>query len=137
MMENFSGHFTEYYTVKQIDNSRLVRPAHPAQLKDFWRRVAVGAAMATCLLSYAWQHFECIQIRYQIEQLDSERAQATELNQQLHLEVATLRSPMRVDAIARNQLGLTVPVPGQVAPVDDTNDGVVAQARTIAQSSRP
>jgi cell division protein FtsL len=137
MMENFTGHFTEYYTVKQIDNSRLVRPAHLAQLKDFWRRVAVGAAMATCLLSYAWQHFECIQIRYQIEQLDSERAQATELNQQLHLEVATLRSPMRVDAIARNQLGLTVPVPGQVAPVDDTNDGVVAQAPTIAQSSRP
>ena len=132
-MENF----TEYFTVKQIDNSRLVRPAHPAQLKDFWRRLAVGAAMATCLLSYAWQHFERIQIRYQIEQLDSERAQATELNQQLHLEVATLRSPMRVDAIARNQLGLTVPVPGQVAPVDDTNDGVVAQARTIAQSSRP
>jgi cell division protein FtsL len=133
MTENF----TEYFTVKQIDNSRLVRPAHPAQVKDFWRRLAVGAAMATCLLSYAWQHFQCIQIRYRIEQLDSERAQATELNQQLHLEVATLRSPMRVDAIARNQLGLTVPVPGQVAPVDDSNDGVVAQARTIAQSSRP
>ncbi|HXA78556.1 MAG TPA: hypothetical protein VNV41_15595 [Candidatus Acidoferrales bacterium] len=133
MMENF----TEYYTVKQIDNSRLARPTHPAQLKDFWRRVAVGAAMAGCLLSYAWQHFECIQIRYQIEQLDSDRAQATELNQQLHLEVATLRSPMRVDVIARNQLGLTVPVPGQVAPVDETNDGVLAQARAIAQSSRP
>jgi cell division protein FtsL len=136
-MEHFTGQFTEYYTVKQIDNSRLERPRHPAQLKDFWRRLAVGAAMAACLLSYAWQHFECIQIRYQIEQLDSERAQATELNQQLHLEVATLRSPMRVDVIARNQLGLTVPVPGQVAPVDDTNDGIVAQARTIAQSSRP
>jgi cell division protein FtsL len=133
MRENF----TEYFTVKQIDNSRLVRPAHPARVQDFWRRLAVGVAMATCLLSYAWQHFECIQIRYRIEQLDSERAQATELNQQLHLEVATLRSPMRVDAIARNQLGLTVPVPGQVAPVDDSNDGVVAQARTIAQSSRP
>jgi cell division protein FtsL len=136
-MEKFTGQFTEYFTVKQIDNSRLDRPRHPAQVKDFWRRLAVGAAMAACLLSYAWQHFECIQIRYQIEQLDSERAQATELNQQLHLEVATLRSPMRVDAIARNQLGLTVPVPGQVAPVDDSNDGVVAQARTIATPSRP
>ena len=136
-MEKFTGQFTEYFTVKQIDNSRLERPRHPAQVKDFWRRLAVGAAMAACLLSYAWQHFECIQIRYQIEQLDSERAQATELNQQLHLEVATLRSPMRVDAIARNQLGLTVPVPGQVAPVDDSNDGVVAQARTIATPSRP
>ena len=93
-------------------------------MQDFWRRLAVGAAMAACLLFYAWQHFECIQIRYQIEQLDTQRAQAAELNQQLHLEVATLRSPMRVDAIARNQLGLTVPVPGQVAPVDESSDGV-------------
>jgi cell division protein FtsL len=132
-MENF----TEYFTVKQIDNSRLERPRHPAQVRDFWKRLAVGTAMAACLLSYAWQHFECIQFRYQIEQLDTERAQATELNQQLHLEVATLRSPMRVDTIASNQLGLAVPVPGQVAPVDDSNDGVVAQARTMAQSSRP
>ncbi len=130
-------HFTEYHTVKQIDNSRLMRPAAPARVQDFWRRLAVGGAIAAFLLLYAWQHFECIQIRYQIEQLDGERAKAEELNQQLHLEVATLRSPMRVDAIARNQLGLTVPVPGQVAPVDDSNDGVVAQARTVALQSRP
>jgi cell division protein FtsL len=137
MKQRTHSHITEYFTVKQIDNSRLARPAAPARVQDFWRRVAVGAAMAGCLLFYAWQHFECIQIRYQIEQLDSERAKAEELNQQLHLEVATLRSPSRVDAIARNQLGLTVPVPGQVAPVDDANDGVLAQARTVALQSRP
>ncbi len=128
---------TEYYTVKQIDNSRLMRPACSARLHDFWKRVAVGAAIAGGLLLYAWQHFECIQVRYQIEQLQSERAQTEQLNQQLHLEVATLRSPMRVDAIARNQLGLTVPVPGQVAPLDDSNDGVVAQARVAGLPSRP
>jgi cell division protein FtsL len=130
-------HFTEYHTVKQIDNSRLMRPVSPVRVQDFWKRVAVGGAIAAGLLLYAWQHFECIQIRYQIEQLSSARAKAAQLNQQLHLEVATLRSPMRVDAIARNQLGLTVPVPGQVAPVDDSNDGVVAQARTVALQSRP
>jgi cell division protein FtsL len=128
---------TQYHTVKQIDNSRLVRPSPPGQLREFWRRLAVGATLAACLLFYAWQHFECIQIAYQLEQLQTERAQAAELNQQLHLEVATLRSPMRVDAIARNQMGLTVPVPGQVAPVDESSDGVVAQARPVAQSSRP
>lgn len=128
---------TEYHTVKRIDNSRLVRPAPPTQLRDFWRRVAAGAAMAACLLVYAWQHFECIQIRYGIEQLESQRAQAAELNQQLHLEVATLRSPMRVDAIARNQLGLTVPVPGQVAPVEGPSDAVLAEARMTQQSPRP
>ena len=128
---------TEYYTVKRIDNSRLSRPVATAQLKDFRRRLLAGAGMAACLLSYAWQHFQCIQIHYQLEQLSSERAQAAELNQQLHLEVATLRSPMRVDAIARNQLGLTVPVPGQVAPADVPGDGVLADARPVAPPTRP
>ena len=60
---------TQYHTIKRIDNSRLVRPMAPARLRDFWRRVAAGSAMAACLLVYAWQHFECIQLRYQVEQL--------------------------------------------------------------------
>jgi cell division protein FtsL len=128
---------TEYHTVKRIDNSRLQRTMAPARLRDFWGRLAVGAGIALLLLSYAWQHFECIQLRYQLEQLDTEHTQAAQLNQQLHLEVATLRSPMRVDAIARNQLGLTVPVPGQVAPADASSDAVVAEARGLAETPRP
>ena len=128
---------TEYHTVKRIDNSRLVRFAPPAELKDFWRKVGVGVAMAACLLFYAWQHFECIQMRYRIEQLDAQRARVAELNEQLHLEVATLRSPMRVDAIARNQLGLTVPVPGQVSPAQGTGNAMLADARMLEQVPQP
>jgi cell division protein FtsL len=128
---------TEYHTIKRIDNSRLVRFAPPAEMKQFWRRLGVGAAMAACLLFYAWQHFECIQIRYKIEQLDTQRARSAELNEQLHLEIATLRSPMRVDAIARNQLGLTVPVPGQVAPVQGPSSAMLADARMLEQTPRP
>jgi cell division protein FtsL len=128
---------TEYFTVKRIDNSRLSRPVSAAQFGDFRRKLLVGGAMAGLLLSYAWQHFECIQIRYQLEQLSSERAQARELNRQLHLEIATLRSPMRVDAIARNQLGLTVPVPGLSVPAETAGDSVLADARPVAQPNRP
>lgn len=128
---------TEYHTVKRIDNSRLMRPAAASQVRDFWRRLATGAALAACLLSYAWQHFECIQVRYQIERLNTERARSADLNHQLQLEVATLRSPMRVDTIARNQLGLTVPVPGQVAPAEGSADSVVADARPLGQSTQP
>ncbi len=127
----------EYHTIKRIDNSRLVRVASATQSRDLRNRVCAGAAMAACLLFYAWQHFACIQMRYRIEQLDTERAQAAELNQQLHLEVATLRSPMRVDAIARNQLGLTVPVPGQVVPAAGPSDAVLAEARMTQPAPRP
>ena len=129
---------TEYHTVKQIDNSRLARPSNPARVQDFWRRLAIGAALAGCTLFYAWQHFESIQLRYELEALDTQRTQASQLNQQLQLEVATLRSPMRVDSIARNQLGLTVPVPAQVAPAEGgASDAVVAEARPVALESRP
>jgi len=130
---------TEFHTVKRIDNTRLVRPASPARLKDLWRPLGVGVAAAMFLLSYAWQHFEYIQLRYRIEGLQLQRAQATELNQQLSLEVAALRSPMRVDSIARHQLGLTVPVPGQVTPGDGggPSDAVLAEARNTLQTPRP
>ena len=127
---------TEYYTVKRIDNSRLLRPAPAARLNPLWQRVAAGTAMAGCLFFYAWQHFECIQLRYQIEQLQAAEAQATETNQQLQLEVATLRAPSRVDAIARTQLGLTVPVPGQIAPASYSDSSVLAQAEIPAGPPR-
>ena len=128
---------TEYHTVKQIDNSRLARPTHPARLRDFWKRLAIGGALAGCSLFYAWQHFESIQQRYELERLNSERTHAEQLNQQLQLEVATLRSPARVDSIARTQLGLTVPVPAQMAPAEGGSDGVLAEARPVSFVSRP
>ncbi len=120
---------TEFYTVKQIDNSRLTRPAAPGRLQECCRLLALGGVLAGVVLLYAWQHFQCIQLRYQLEELKSERAQAAEFNQQLKLEVAGLRSPMRIDAIARRQLGLSVPVPGQIAPLEGPSEAVLAEAR--------
>ncbi len=55
-----------------------------------------------------------------------------EMNLRLKLEVATLKSPERIDAIARNTLGLTMPVPGQVAPAYGPSEAVLAQARPDA-----
>jgi hypothetical protein len=127
---------TEYFTVKRIDNSRLVRPMDAARLKEFWRRVAVGAAIACCLLIYAWQHFACIQLRYQIQSLENDRAKSAQVNRELHVEGAGLRSPARVAAIAASY-GLTVPMPGQVAPAEGPSDTVLAQARAYLQPQRP
>ena len=120
---------TEFYTVKQIDNSRLVRIVAPHHLRECARLVFLGGLIAFLALLYAWQHFEAIQLRYQLGSLRSEQAQARELNQQLKLEVASLRSPGRIDLIARRHLGLTAPVPGQVAPMDLPPNAVLAEAR--------
>jgi cell division protein FtsL len=120
---------TEFYTVKRIDNSRLVRFVAPNHMRECARVVSLGALIALGAFLYAWQHFETIQLRYELESLRSERAQASELNQELKLEMAGLRAPERIDIIARRQLGLTAPVPGQVAPMDLPPNAVLAEAR--------
>jgi cell division protein FtsL len=125
----------EYRTIKKIDNSRRVRPTAQNTARDWARVVAFGAVLAGGGLLYAWQHFQCLQLGYQLEELKAERAQAAELNAQLKLEVAALKSPVRIDAIARRQLGLTSPVPGQWTPVPAAGEGVLAQIRRAGVSS--
>lgn len=128
---------TEFYTVKHIDNSRLRRAGAPGQWRECMRQVALAGVLAAGGLLYAWQHFQCIQIGYQLEELKEERSQAAELNLQLKLEAAGLSSPMRVDAIARRTLGLTVPMPGQVAPVQAPREAVLAEARAPRETVSP
>jgi cell division protein FtsL len=121
---------TLFFTIKQIDNSRVKRRVAPNRMRECARLVLLGGSIAMCAFRYAWQHFETIQLRYQLESLRGERSQAAELNQQLKLEVAGLRAPGRIDIIARRQLGLTAPVPGQVAPMELPPGAVLAEART-------
>jgi cell division protein FtsL len=123
---------SEFFTVKRIDNSRVTRPMEPHRMRECARLVSLGALLTICALLYAWQHFETIQLRYKLESLRGERSQAAELNQELRLEVAGLRSPGRIDIIARRQLGLTAPVAGQVAPMELPPNAVLAEARPVS-----
>src|SRR5437763_1947725 len=114
---------THFHTVRSIDNSRLVRRAGPGRAREMARLVALGGLVAFVAFLYAWQHFACIQERYQLAALKARQSQATELNRELKLEVAGLSDPSRIDQIARRQLGLSAPVPGQIAPFQDPNSG--------------
>jgi cell division protein FtsL len=120
---------TKFHTVKRIDNSRLARPIAAGRFREMARLIGLGSLLAAAALFYAWQHFQYLQLRYQIESLKAQRSQFSELNQELKLEVAGLRAPSRIDEIARRQLRLTAPVPGQVAPLEGPYEPVVAQVR--------
>jgi len=127
----------EFITVKRIDNSRLVRTVSRGHWRDYCRFAGLGAALAALLLVYAGQHFRTLRIQYQLEELKQRRAEATELNSQLKLQAAALRAPGRIDALARNTLGLTAPVPGQVAPVAAPPEGILARLGASPRGSTP
>ena len=125
---------TAFHTVKRIDNSRVIRRMGPERLREMARLVGLGALLATGALLYAWQHFEYLQLRYQVESIKAQKAQAAELNQELKLEVAGLRSPSRVDQIAHAQLGLTAPTAGQLAPFQAPAEPVLAEVRSTGSN---
>ena len=78
---------------KRIDNSRLVRPDSPGRWRELLKQLAVGGLLAGVMFLYAWQHFQCVQLGYQMESLKAQQAQMTELNRQLTLEAAACVPP--------------------------------------------
>jgi cell division protein FtsL len=117
---------TQFHTVKRIDNSRLVRNVEPVRLRGLYRTAGLGAIVAVFLMMYIYQHFRCIDLSFQLEDLKVKQTQAAALNSELRLETAALRDPRRIDVIARRQLGLTQPLPTQVQEYDAPSGAEVA-----------
>jgi len=80
-----------------------------------------------------WQHFELLRHGYEIEQMQRERAAEEETTRRLKLEIETLRSPKRIEAIATRQLRLIAPGPDdaivieRVQPSDPPSISIVAR----------
>src|SRR5271168_3327226 len=92
---------TEFHTVKKIDNSRLVRNVEPVKLKNFYRTAALGGVVAMFFMLYIYQHFRCIDLSFQLEEVKAKQVEAASLNSSLRLEIANLSDPRRIDVIAR------------------------------------
>jgi cell division protein FtsL len=122
---------TQFHTVKRIDNSRLVRNVEPVRLRGYYRTAGLGAIIAAFLMMYIYQHFQCIDLSFQLEDLKAKQTQSTALNSELRLEIEGLRDPRRIDVIARRQLGLTQPMPTQVQEYDAPSGAEVAAARYV------
>lgn len=120
---------TQFHTVKRIDNSRLVRNMEPARLRGLYRTAGWGGIVAVFFMMYIYQHFRCIDLSFQLEDLKVRQTQSAALNSELRLEIEGLRDPRRIDVIARRQLGLTQPLPIQVQEYDAPSGAEVAAAR--------
>jgi len=77
-------------------------------------RALFGAlVLVACALAVVGPRVQSVHLGYRVDALRTERAERATLVRQLEVEVATLRSPGRVESHAR-QLGLTTPTHQQV-----------------------
>jgi cell division protein FtsL len=127
---------TEFHTIKRIDNSRLRRNLEPAKMRNLYRTVALGGMIAAFLTLYIYQHFRCIDLSFQLEDVKVLQADAAALNASLNLQIAGLSDPRRIDQIARRQLGLTEIQPAQVQEYGTVPGAEVASVR-YTRVSRP
>jgi len=105
---------TEIYIVRQIDNTRLTKEVDYGRTKECLWLMSLGFFCLLIFLFLTWQHFQVIRDGYDSEVLKKEVTQLSEENDQLTLERASLRSPQRIDLIARKKLGLCAPAHNQI-----------------------
>jgi len=127
----------EFYTVKRIDNSRLVRHVEPMKLRNLYKTAALGSIVAVFFMLYIYQHFRCIDLSFQLEDLKAKQEQAQALNSGLKLEIETLRDPRRIDVIAQKELGLKRPQSAQVREYANVDGAEVAAVRYARANRAP
>ena len=100
-------------------------------MQSFYRTAGWGALIAVFLMFYVYQHFRCIDLSFQLEDLKGRQTKMSAFNSELRLEIEGLRDPRRIDVIARRQLGLTEPLPTQVQEYDAPTGAEVASVRYV------
>ena len=123
----------EFYFVKHIDNSRLVKAPDPVRVRQMRLFSAAVAVLFSLVMVYGLQHFYAIESGYRVESEKQALDQLREENRQLRLAEAQLTQPGRIDPMAR-ELGLVEPQPGQVI---HPNAGPDAGTPAIAQVNPP
>jgi cell division protein FtsL len=123
----------EYAIKKDVRNNQIVREIDEEKQRELWKSVGIAAFLVLVLLFSAWQHFELLRHGYEVEELQRQRAAEEETSRRLRLEIETLQSPKRIEALATGQLHLVAPsrdeaiVIERVVPADPPAASVVAR----------
>jgi cell division protein FtsL len=123
----------EYAIKKDVRNNPIVRDVDEARQRELWTSVGIAVLLVLVLLFSAWQHFELLRHGYKVEELQRERAAQEDISRQYQLEIETLRSLKRIEALATQELHLVAPsqdeaiVIERVLPADPPTRSVVAR----------
>jgi cell division protein FtsL len=123
----------EYAIKKDVRNNPIVREVDEEKQRELWKTVGIAGFLVVVLLFSAWQHFELLRHGYQVEELQRQRAAEEDAARRLRLEIDTLKSPKRIEALATGPLHLVAPsrdeaiVIERVVPADPPAASVVAR----------
>ncbi len=87
-------------------NYGIKRITDPRKLSELLRIILSLSVIAGALLFYSWVRSQIIGIGYESQQLQAQEQNLLSVEKNLILEEQTLKNPERIEAIARNDLGM-------------------------------
>jgi cell division protein FtsL len=76
--------------------------------------IFIASVLMAVALLYVWSHIHMTELEYQVARELSSEEQIREERTKLKVELATLKSPRRIETIAREKLEMTYPERAQV-----------------------
>lgn len=108
----------------RIDYGKVVapRPFGSAELTphrlDMFKFLMVCMILFTVVsVFHVWSRFKLIDLNLQISESSRQLKEAEQEQKRLKLEIASLRTPARIEAIAKGELGMALPNEQQVIVV--------------------
>lgn len=85
--------------------------------------IFVTLVLMAVALVYVWSHIRMTELEYVVAEEMSIKENLLEEQRKLNVEIATLKSPQRIEAIAKNKLQMSYPAREQVIILNNHNDG--------------
>lgn len=106
--------FSRPYLHTDILGQQIVRDRALPWRQDFKARFLLIMAVVSCALLLVWFRVETVQIGYEISHANTVYHELTKENHRLRVEKVSLKSPSRIEKIAKVHLGLNHPKPEQI-----------------------
>ncbi len=123
----------EYAVRKDVRNNPIVREVDAKRKVEMWKTLGLAMLLVVAVMFWTWQHFELLRNGYRLEELQKAQAEEESATRLLKLQIETLRSPRRIEALARGRLNLVTParedaiVIERVVPAEPPARSVVAR----------
>ena len=104
--------------IKQdVRNNPIVREIDVARQRQMRRTLAIGGLLVAVMLFSAWQNAALVQHGYKLQRLQQEIEAEKVVNRRLRLEIAALRSPQRIEDLAK-QMKLVPPTQAEAIVIE-------------------
>ena len=106
--------FTRGYVHTDILGEQIVRERVVPWKQDIKNYLLIVATLVFFTLLFVWSRLEILQTGYALSQANQVYETLVKESQCLRVEVASLKSPSRIEKLAKEKLGLINPTQGKI-----------------------